>query len=558
MDGDSSAPTTAESAREESGISNFTSHAWDSFRYSLVQAPVSGIVQLYDHASGSQHLQDVQFFDAPKEAAFGSSGWAGNLVGGTAAAMVQFGVLHRLVGAGAAAKLEQSSAYGLKAALPYVGRSAATGLVFGGVLAPVDESLTGSEFWKARASNAAISAATFSTLTAGSIGLKGTGKAILTNDVVANAAAGLPAGLVDADLRSLANKGRLATWTERTQSMANYTLGGAMAGGVNMAREHIAPTSGIRGVRTLKDMTKLADSTISEGHPRRFQFDERQARLPKAEEMIHSPQSEWYNRATVSLRQNIDNSNLSIAQRKLLVSGTQEMAYGLDAIANRPNSNRPIMTIYGSARIKPGTFDYELVRYIAGKAVHEGYDVQAGGGPGLMEAANRGAFEALKPVFDASGKQTGWNGSSIGVVIKLPFENGGTNGLGNGYQTLSVKARNFYTRAEMLNQAGPGGVFVIGKGGVGTGAEGLNTITQLQTSKMAHAPVFFIGKETWKPMHNMFKSMAKSGMISKEDLNLYQIIDDPKVIFAPRDSQSSQIPTKNADRPVGKLPAVAH
>lgn len=547
MAGDSvTSERKAEATTDQSGLSKFADHAWESFRYSLVQAPVSGVVQLYDHATGSQHLKDVQFFKPPEEDTFGSAGWLGNLAGGTGAAVVQFGLLHKLVGAGAATNIERSSAYGLKSALPYIGRSAAMGAVFGGVLAPVDDSIQGSEFWNARITNAGLSAVTFSTLTAGSVALKSTGKAFLSNDIVANAAAGVPAGLIDSDLRSLATKGQLASWTERTQSMANMTIGGAMAGGVNTAREYLAPTSGIRGVRTLADMKKLADSTISKGHPERYQFDNKHAHLPTADDLLHASSREWYNEATVSMRVNIDKSNLSVAQRKLVVSGTQEMAYGLHAISERPNSSRPIMTIYGSARIKPGSFDYELIRYIAGRAIHEGYDVQSGGGPGIMEAANRGAFEALKPVFDATGKQTGWNGSSIGVVIKLPFENGGTNGIGNGYQTLTVKARNFYTRAEMLNQAGPDGVFVIGKGGVGTGAEALNTITQLQTGKMAPAPVFFVGKETWKPMHRLFKSMDRAAMISKEDLNLYQIIDNPDTIFA---SGAGRKVAKSASQP---------
>jgi uncharacterized protein (TIGR00730 family) len=308
--------------------------------------------------------------------------------------------------------------------------------------------------------------------------------------------------------------------------------GGALAGGVNRAHEYFRPTTGIPGVRTLADMTKLADSTMSKDHPARHAFDKQQSHLPRAEELMHSAPQEWYNRATAQLRKDIDNSSMSIPQRKLIVSGMQEMAFGLDAIANRPNSHRPIMTIYGSARIQPGTFDYELVRYIAGKAVQNGYDVQTGGGPGIMEAANRGAYQALKPTYDATGKHIGYDGNSIGVVIKLPFENGGTNGVGNGYQTLSVLARNFYTRAEMLNQAGPGGVFVVGKGGVGTGAEGLNTITQLQTGKMAEAPVFFVGKSSWKPLDNVFRSMERSGMISPGDRNLYRVVDNPDDIFA--------------------------
>jgi predicted Rossmann-fold nucleotide-binding protein len=130
----------------------------------------------------------------------------------------------------------------------------------------------------------------------------------------------------------------------------------------------------------------------------------------------------------------------------------------------------------------------------------------------------------------------------------LPFEDGGTNGVGNGYQTLSVLARNFYTRAEMLNQAGPNGVFVIGKGGVGSGAEALNTITQLQTRKMAPAEVFFLGRNNWKSLDNMMRSMQQTGMISPGDRNLYRIVNDPKEIFAhiTRPTQPSNVAPENA------------
>lgn len=516
---------------KQNGLAAFSDHAIDSFRYSLVQAPTSGVVQLFDKVTGSNQLKNVQMFQAPEAADVGTSAWFGNLVGGTAASMLHFGILHRLVGTGAAAKLEQSSGYGVRMAMPHIGKSAATGLVFGGLFSPVDESLDGKDFWKAKLQHAGVTAATFGTLTAGAIGLRSTGNRFLANDIVANGMAGVPAGIVDSDLRSLLSHGRLASADERWHSIASLTAGGAMAGGVNRAHEYFRPTTGIRGVRTLEDMTKLADSTIAKGHPERHQFDLLQPKLPKADQLLGETPNEWYNRATAALRKDIDNSHMSLAQRKLLVSGTQEMAYGLDAIANRPNNQRPIMTIYGSARVQPGTFDYELIRYIAGRAVQKGYDVQSGGGPGIMEAANRGAYQALKPVYDAQGKQIGYDGNSIGVVIKLPFENGGTNGVGNGYQTLSVLARNFYTRAEMLNQAGPGGVFVVGKGGVGSAAEGLNTVTQLQTGKMADAPVFFVGKRNWRELDNVFRTMARDGMISPGDRNLYRIVDDPNQIF---------------------------
>lgn len=516
---------------------SFLEHARDSFTYTLIQAPATSLVQLYDHATGQgeSHAKSVHWLDAPQQADMGSADWWGNLAGGTAASMLHFGLLHRLLGTGAAAGLERQTNYGLRAAMPYIGKSVATGAAFSTLFTPVDDNLKGGDFWLAKAGNAGVSGATFGVLTAGAIGLRSTGNRFLMNDVVANSLSGLPAGWVDADLRSYLATGHKASWDERLNTMAQFTAGGAMAGGINMLHEYVAPTTGIRGVRTPEDMKKLADSTIADGHPERWQFDHLQRRLPRTDELMQQEQmpEEWYNRTAVQLRRDIDAGarNMSVEQRKLLVSGTQEMAYGLDAIANRPNNERPIATIYGSARIKPGEFDYELVRYIAGRLVQLGYDVQTGGGPGIMEAGNRGAYEALRPVYDSQGRVVGYDGNSIGVVIKLPWEDGGTNGVGNGYQTLAVLARNFYTRAEMLNQAGPGGVFVVGKGGVGTGAEAFNTITQLQTGKMSEAPVFFVGRKNWGAADNMFKFMARTRMISQPDLQLYKVTDNPQVIF---------------------------
>lgn len=531
MGGDFELTSVSKKPEQQSSLADFSSHAMDSFKYSLVQAPASGLVQLLDKATGTNHLEHVQMFKAPEQAQIGTSAWVGNVVGSTAASMIHFAALHRLVGTGSAARLEMTAGYGLHNATPHIAKSMVTGFAFGTLLSPVENELQGGDFWRAKLAHGTTSAATFGVLTAGAIGLRSTGSRFWSNDIVANGAAGLPAGIVDADLRSLLTKGQLSSWGERIESVANMTAGGALAGAANIAHEKLSPTTGVRGVRTLKEMTELADSTKSPDHPKRWQFDADQVRLPRADDIIAETPPEWYHRATAEVRKSIEHSQMPVEQRKLLVSGLQEMAYGLEAIASRPNGQRPIMTIYGSARVKPGTFEYELVRYLAGRAVQLGYDVQTGGGPGIMEAGNRGAYEALRARYDAQGRVVGYDGSSIGIVIRLPWEDGGTNGVGNGYQTLSVVARNFYTRAEMLNQAGPNGVFVVGPGGLGTGAEGLNTLTQLQTQKMAPAPVFFLGR-SWRPLDTQFRVWEKAGMTSTHDRGMYRIVGDPRDILS--------------------------
>src|SRR6185369_14821951 len=169
---------------------------------------------------------------------------------------VQLGVLHRLVGSGAAAEMESSSAYGLQAGLPAIAKSIGTGLVLGGVFTPVDPN--SGNFWFSRLGNAGVMGLTFGSLTAGAIGLRATGNAILANDIVANGLSGIPAGVISADGQSLVSTGHVASWRDRGESMANFAVGGAIAGGVNMLHEYVAPTSGIRGVRSVKDMTELA------------------------------------------------------------------------------------------------------------------------------------------------------------------------------------------------------------------------------------------------------------------------------------------------------------
>src|SRR5262249_32726329 len=128
----------AEQAKSDSN--SFADHVWQSFEYNLIQAPVNGITQIIDHCANTKLLPEVQFCSAPKPSEFGSKAWLGDIVGGTAACSVQLGLLHRFIGAGAAANVERQANYGLKAALPSIGKSMVTGVFVGGFLTPVDES----------------------------------------------------------------------------------------------------------------------------------------------------------------------------------------------------------------------------------------------------------------------------------------------------------------------------------------------------------------------------------------------------------------------------------
>lgn len=195
---------------KEPADQGFIQHTADSLRYNLFQAPLNGVAQLLDRAHGRSPdeykiLPSVQFCEPPKPSEFGTSSWAGELVGGTAATVIQFGALHRFVGAGAAAKAELSPVYGLRTAMPGIGRSVFTGMIVGGVFTPSDDSA--GNFANQRLASAGISGLNFGLMTAGSVWLKTRGSTFLANDIVANSLAGVPAGVLHADLHSLAHKG---------------------------------------------------------------------------------------------------------------------------------------------------------------------------------------------------------------------------------------------------------------------------------------------------------------------------------------------------------------
>ncbi len=321
-----------------------------------------------------------------------------------------------------------------------------------------------------------------------------------------SAISGAGAGEIDVDGHSILQGKGLASGKDRFATMAAWSLGSALGGAANTAHEYINPASGIRGVRTLADMTKLADSTVRPGHPERYAFESQQANPPHAELLSDADLQAWYNRTSVNLRHEIDNSQMPVAWRREIVSGHRDLTYGLDALSKRPDP-RPVAIIYGSARLPETDFRYQRTRYLAGRLAQEGYDVMTGGGPGLMEAGNRGSYEE--------------GANSIGVVLKLPHEK-----RGNGYQTLTLKHSNFYTRLENLKK---GDVFIGEEPGIGTGAEVLDTLTHIQCGKLkTEAPVYLMGKQSWGFMDRWLANMQKRGTISPADRDLYKILDDPK------------------------------
>ena len=165
----------------------------------------------------------------------------------------------------------------------------------------------------------------------------------------------------------------------------------------------------------------------------------------------------------------------------------------------------PAVTIFGSARTEPGTTYYEMARKMGAAIAEIGFTVMTGGGPGIMEAGNRGAHEA--------------GGRSVGVNIELPFEQHV-----NPYVDRSVTMRYFFTRKTILIKYSY--AFVVLPGGAGTLDEMFETMTLIQTGKIRNFPIILMGKDYWQPLMDFVYHMADSGTISPSDTDLIFFTDD--------------------------------
>lgn len=170
------------------------------------------------------------------------------------------------------------------------------------------------------------------------------------------------------------------------------------------------------------------------------------------------------------------------------------------------NLEAPLITVFGSARTPEGNPVYEDARNLAKLLAEKGYGLITGGGPGIMEAVNRGANEA--------------GGLSIGLNIKLPTEQ-----RPNPYQNLSLDFRYFFVRKVCFLKY-TGGV-VVYPGGFGTLDELFEVITLVQTNKINKIPIAMVGSAFWKPLLDwVHDSALAEGMISEEDLNLFEVFDN--------------------------------
>jgi uncharacterized protein (TIGR00730 family) len=181
-----------------------------------------------------------------------------------------------------------------------------------------------------------------------------------------------------------------------------------------------------------------------------------------------------------------------------------EFVEGFDALAEIGRA----ITVFGSARVKEGDVAYDKAREIGRLLALEGYAVITGGGPGVMEAANRGCQEG--------------GGLSVGCNIELPQEQGL-----NAYVDLGVEFRYFFARKTMFVKYADG--FVILPGGFGTLDEMMEALTLIQTGKIEHFPVVLVGTEFFGGFVDWIRArLLAEGMIAAADVDLIQVTDDPK------------------------------
>ncbi len=171
---------------------------------------------------------------------------------------------------------------------------------------------------------------------------------------------------------------------------------------------------------------------------------------------------------------------------------------------------KPAVTMFGSARIKPDSKYYMLTEQLARLLSDSGFSVISGGGPGIMEAANKGAFFGKSP--------------SVGLNIQLPHEQ-----KSNPYQDISQTFRHFFARKYMFVRFAS--AYVVMPGGFGTLDELMEALTLIQTGKARKIPLILVCSEFWGGMIDWFKErLVAEGMVDPEDINLIQLIDEPEKV----------------------------
>ena len=183
----------------------------------------------------------------------------------------------------------------------------------------------------------------------------------------------------------------------------------------------------------------------------------------------------------------------------------EEFRTGFEAV---DSIDRPAVTIFGSARVREDDPIYQRAQDLGRRFAEAGLAVVTGGGPGVMEAANRGAHEA--------------GGLSVGFNIDLPHEQHH-----NPYLDIGVTFRHFYARKTMLVKAAEG--FVMFPGGFGTLDELFEALTLIQTGEVLDFPVVLFGRDHWEGLLGWIRDrLLPEGFINAEDIDLLYVTDDPQ------------------------------
>jgi len=194
---------------------------------------------------------------------------------------------------------------------------------------------------------------------------------------------------------------------------------------------------------------------------------------------------------------------LSIEESWRIFRIMAEFVESIEALSEVDNA----VTIFGSARTKPDDPYYKKAEYLARRLAEKGFSVITGGGPGIMEAANKGAAEA--------------GGKSLGMNIRLPFEQ-----KPNPYANVAIDYKYFFIRKVMFVKYAM--AYVVFPGGYGTLDELFEALTLIQTKRIRSFPVVLMGSEYWQEMLGWIKNtLVRDDKIEPDDYDLIQVIDDP-------------------------------
>jgi uncharacterized protein (TIGR00730 family) len=171
---------------------------------------------------------------------------------------------------------------------------------------------------------------------------------------------------------------------------------------------------------------------------------------------------------------------------------------------------KPSVSVFGSARTRPDSDYYRRAERIARALSDSGFSVVSGGGPGIMEAANKGAYDGKSP--------------SVGLNIQLPKEQ-----VSNDYQNISLRFRHFFSRKVMFVKYAS--AYVVLPGGFGTLDELAEILTLVQTERTRRIPIILVGSAYWSGLIEWFKgTLVREGAIDEADLELFQMMDEPEEV----------------------------